>query len=340
MGKMLRIDNREGRMVTAVFENLPPYASDQFDCLFPWAGMMENNPFMQAWKVRANGPRTYVQLRAGADPARVEAKLKGFLGAFLTGSPGYRVELGLMPFGDKYLYSDFGSGKPDGSRIEYVRLFTAVAAFILLIACINFMNLATARAARRAREAGVRKVLGTSQGWLVGQFIGETMLVTFFSAGLALLLAAGLLPAFNALTGKAISLPAGEPTYWLGGPGLVVLTGLVAGSYPAFFLSSLRPVNVLKGRLQAGRGAVRFRRVLVVFQFALSILLIIATLVVSLQTAYVQSKHLGYDRHHLLSLPLEGELASKYALFKEQVAQLPGIAGVDRTAQPPYNASR
>ena len=339
MGKMLRVDNREDRMVTAVFENLPAHASDQFDCLFPWAGLMENNPFMQAWKVRANGPRTYVQLREGADPARVEAKLKGFLAPFLTGGPGYRVELGLMPFGDKYLYSDFGSGKPEGGRIVNVRLFTVVAVFIVLIACINFMNLATARAARRAREVGVRKVLGTRQGWLVGQFIGETMLVAFFSAGLALLLAAGSLPAFNGLTGKTIHLPVEEPAYWLGGLGLVVLTGLVAGSYPAFFLSSLRPVNVLKGSLQAGRGTVHFRRGLVVLQFALSILLIIATLVVSRQMAYVQSKHLGYDREHLLYLPLEGELAGKYSRFKQQVAQMSGIVGVDRTAQLPYNMS-
>ncbi len=339
MGKMLRLDNREDWTVTAVFENLPPYASDQFDCLLSWTGLMANSPFMQAWKVRGNGPRTYVQLHPGADPGRVEAKLKGFLEPFLTDRPGYRVELALMPFGDKYLYSDFRSGTPDGGRIVYVRLFTAVALFIVLIACINFMNLSTARAARRAREVGVRKVLGTTRRWLVGQFIGETMLIAFLAAALSLLLAAGLMPAFNALAGKTMSLPVGEPADWFRWLGLVTATGLVAGIYPAFFMSSFRPVQVLKGTLQFGRGAVHFRQALVVFQFALSILLTVVTLVVARQMAYVQSKHLGYDREHLLHLPLEGELATKYSLFKEQVAQLPGVAGVDRTAQLPYNMS-
>ena len=337
MGKLVRFDDQKDLMVTAVFENLPARSSDQFDCLWSWVGLLENNRFMQAWKVRGNGPRTYVQLRAGADPARVEAKLKGFLDPYLEKHPGYRVELGLQPFGDKYLYSDFASGTPDGGRITYVRLFTAVAVFTLLIACINFMNLSTARAARRAREVGVRKVLGGNRLSLAGQFIGEAVLVTLLAACIALLGAALLVPGFNLLTGKSLSILVPEPAWWLSLLGLVLVTGLVAGSYPAFFLSSLQPVRVLKGSLQFGRGAVTFRRSLVVLQFALSILLIIATLVVSLQTEYVQSKHLGYDRENLLYLEMEGELAARYSLFKQEVSRLPGIRLVDRTAQLPYN---
>ncbi len=334
MGKTVRFDDRKDVMVTAVFEDLPSTATDQFDYLMNWDAWVAENPFKQMWGHL--GTLTYVQLRPGADPQQVEAKIKHLLDKYIAKNPYFRGELGLQRFGDRHLYGNFENGKPAGGRIYYVRLFSGVAVFILLIACINFMNLATARAVKRAKEVGVRKVVGSSRGYLIGQFMGEAVLLAALAAVFSLVLVAVVLPFFNGLTGKQIALPALGSGYWLIVLGLVVLTGLLAGSYPALFLSSLRPVRVLKGTFAFGAGAGWFRKGLVVFQFVLSTVLIIATLVVSRQMEYVRTRKLGYDRENLLYLPLEGQLLSKYLLFKQEATRIPGIKHVDRSSQFPH----
>jgi ABC-type antimicrobial peptide transport system permease subunit len=333
VGKTIRINSLQKEFrVSAVFEDLPHQASDQFDFLTSWDAWVAARPALQSWDYKCIA--TYIQLRPGADPAKVAAKLEHFLDAYVKPTPGKRDELGLQRFGDRYLVSEFENGKPGGGRIEYVRLFTGVALFIVLIACINFMNLSTARAVRRGKEIGVRKVAGAARPALIGQFLGEALLLVLLAGMLALLMVLLVLPPFNGLTGKQLSVPFFAPSWWLAAAAGVVITGLVAGSYPAFFLSALQPVKVLKGRLRFGAGAVRFRQVLVVFQFVLSTLLIIGTLVVSLQTRYVQSKHLGYDRENLLYIPLEGELLPKFEIFRQQASHLPGVKSVDRISQP------
>jgi predicted permease len=333
VGKTIRINSLQKEFtVSAVFENLPHQSSDQFDFLTSWDAWVAARPALQTWDYNCIG--TYILLRPGADPAKVAAKVEHFLDAYAKQTSGQRDELGLQPFGDRYLISEFENGKPSGGRIEYVRLFTGVAVFILLIACINFMNLSTARAVRRGKEIGVRKVAGAARTSLIGQFLGEALLLTLLAGMLSLLLVMLVLPLFNELTGKGLSVPFFAPSWWLATAAGVVMTGLVAGSYPAFFLSALQPVKVLKGTLRFGAGAVRFRQGLVVFQFALSTLLIIGTLVVSLQTRYVQRKHLGYNRENLLYIPLEGELLRKFEIFYQQASRLPGISRVDRISQP------
>ncbi|HEY6899844.1 MAG TPA: FtsX-like permease family protein, partial [Puia sp.] len=226
-------------------------------------------------------------------------------------------------------------GYVGGGRIEYVRLFTIVAVFILLIACINFMNLATAQAARRAKEIGVRKVIGAARANLIGQFIGEAMLLTFFSLTIALLLCSLILPAFNELTGKQLSIPVNTPAFWLALTGLMIITGSVAGSYPALFLSSLNPTKVLKGSLKFSWQSVFARKSLVVFQFSLSTLLIVGMIVVYRQLDYIQTKNIGYDRDHLVYIPIEGELIKKYTAFKEEVGKLPGVLAVSKMRNSP-----
>jgi ABC-type antimicrobial peptide transport system permease subunit len=334
MGKTVRFDDRKDVMVTAVFDDLPSTATDQFDYLMNWDAWVAQNPFKQTWGHL--GTLTYVQLRPGADPQQVEAKIRHLLDKYIAKNPYFRGELGLQRFGDRHLYGNFENGKPAGGRIYYVRLFSGVAVFILLIACINFMNLATARAVKRAKEVGVRKVVGSSRGYLIGQFMGEAVLLAALAAVFSLVLVAVVLPFFNDFTGKQISLPAPGSGYWLIVPGLVVLTGLLAGSYPALFLSSLRPVRVLKGTFAFGAGAGWLRKGLVVFQFVLSTVLIIATLVVSRQMEYVRTRKLGYDRENLLYLPLEGQLLSKYLLFKQEAARIPGVKHIDRSSQFPH----
>ena len=333
VGKTIRINGRRKDFtVSAVFENLPHQASDPFDFLTSWDAWVAAQPALQSWDYHCI--RTYIQLRPGADPAKVAAKLEHFLDAYVKPTAGKRDELGLQRFGDRYLVSEFENGRPSGGRIEYVRLLTGVAVFILRIACINFMNLTTARSVRRGKEIGVRKVAGAARTALIGQFLGEALLLALLAGMLSLLLVMLVLPFFNGLTGKGLSVPFFFPSWWLAMAAGVVMTGLVAGIYPAFFLSALQPVKVLKGTLRFGAGAVRFRQLLVVFQFMLSTLLIIGTLVVSLQTRYVQSKHLGYDRENLLYIPLEGELLPKFEIFRQQASRLPGIKRVDRISQP------
>ncbi len=331
MGKTIRFDNRKDLMVSAVFDDLPAKSTHQFDYLLNWEAWVAEDPLLEKWG--ANFVQTYIQLRPGADAAKVERKISKFLDAYIPPTTGFRIELGLQRFGEGYLHSDFEEGQPGGGRIEYVKLFSGVAVFVLLIACINYMNLITASSAGRAKEVGVRKVMGSTRWSLFWQFTGESLLLTFFAVFVSVFLVGIALPNFNGLTGKQIALPVFETNFWWGVVSVVVLTGFVAGIYPGLFLSSLQPVKVLKGTLRFDSSAIMLRKGLVVFQFFLSILLIISAMIVSRQTAYLQNKHLGYERSNILYIPLEGELLSKYQVFKQAVSQLPGVKGVDRVSE-------
>ncbi|WKN43658.1 ABC transporter permease [Tunicatimonas pelagia] len=322
--------------VTAIFEDIPSTSSDQFDYLTNWDTWVENDEFKQFWG--HFGTLTYVQLQANTNPDLVAEKVADFLTDYVDVPEGMnlRFELDLHPFSERYLYNNFENGQPNGGRIEYVRLLSIVAIFILFIACINFMNLTTARSLRRAKEVGVRKVAGADRRSLIYQFMGEAVLLTLLATLLALLLASVLMPWYNTLTEKQLFLPFANPIFWVGLLGLILTVGLIAGSYPALFLSALLPVRVLKGSLKFSTGNTRFRQGLVVFQFALSALLIIATIVITRQTEFIQNKHLGYDRENVIYLRLEGDLVDNYLTFKEEALRMPGIKHVDRSAQTPH----
>jgi putative ABC transport system permease protein len=339
-GRSLRMNNRRLMHITAVFDDLPANSSLQFAYVVNYNTLLEELDWLGDWIYRR--PATYIELQPGVDPARVEAQIKNFVTPYLKDDgTGFRVELGLQRFDQVYLHNLFRDGYPEGGRIEYVRLFTVIAVFILLIACINFMNLATARAVKRAKEVGIRKAIGALRGALIAQFIGEALLMTAFAIVVALGLVILTLPAFRTLTGQSsIVLPLGLPAFWLAILGLLLVTGLVAGSYPALFLSSLRPVRVLKGTLKFGSGAVLFRKGLVLFQFILSIVLIIGTLVISNQVHYMRTKDLGYDRDNLVYVPFQGDLALRFGVFRQQLLNEPGIAGVTECQQPPSHIER
>jgi putative ABC transport system permease protein len=336
MRKTVRFENRKDLMVNAVFADQPANASDKFDYLLNWKAWADEQPLIAQWDV--NFTRTYIQLREDANPSIVEGKIRNFLYGYNNLlNKDFRIELGLQCFNDVYLHSAFENGVPTGGRIENVRLFSGVAIFILLVACINFMNLATAASIKRAREIGIRKVVGALRGALIGQFVGEALLFTFLAALIALLLVLAFLSPFNHITGKEIAFPFFKPAYLCALALLILVTGFVAGSYPAFFLSSFNPISVLKGKLRIGSGATLFRKGLVVFQFVLSILLIICSIVVSSQMDYIKSKDLGFDRENLLYIPLAGNLVGEYTVYKQRALQLPGVVDVDRISQLPHN---
>ncbi len=334
MGQTLRYENSDNFRVSAVFENLPANSSQQFDFLLSWEAFKQQNAdWYQNWG-NTDAP-TYVQLRPDADLAKVRAEIKDFIYRYTARSKAFRVELDLQRYPEKYLHSTFKNGLIDGGRIEYVHLFTIVAIVILLIACINFMNLATARATKRAKEIGVRKVSGAARPALIAQFMGEAMLLTFFSIFIAITLTVLLLPAFNSLTGKQLTLPVRQPLFWLAMLGLLLVSGAVSGSYPAIFLSSLNPLRVLKGSMRFSGGATFFRKALVVFQFGLSMIFLVGMIVVYRQLDYIQRTNLGFDRSNLLYIPLEGELGNKYELFKQESEKMPAIQQVTKLRQPP-----
>jgi putative ABC transport system permease protein len=334
IGQAMRFQNKKEFKITAVFEDLPENASNKFDYLINWTTWLDDNSWAKGWG--NNGPQTIVMLRKDADPIAFAKKITHFLDAYnKEQNKNFRINLDMQRFGDVYLHSNFVEGRIAGGRIEYVRLFTIVALFILLIACINFMNLTTARSVRRAKEIGIRKVVGAVRPALIRQFIGEAVVLSCFSVILALGMVLLLLPVFNRLTEKSIAFPYGVSSFWLSLLALTLVTGIVSGSYPALFLSAFRPIRVLKGTLKFGAGAAWFRKGLVVFQFVLSIILIIGTIVVSGQVDYVQSVDLGYSRENLVYIPLEGDLLSKYKTFREQALRFPGITGVTRTGDDP-----
>ncbi|NHA06552.1 FtsX-like permease family protein [Mucilaginibacter sp. HC2] len=335
IGKTIRYENKNDFKVTAVFEDMSKNSSQKYDYLMNWYHFVDANGQVKDWG--NNWPATVIMLRADANPILVEKKLTHFLDNLNKGQKKgtFTIELGIQRFSDLYLHNNFVDGKIEGGRIGYVHLFTIVAIFILLIACINFMNLTTARSVKRAREIGVRKVVGAVRSVLIKQFIGESLLITSLAIIVSLVLLVLLLPVFNQVTRKEIELPFNQAGFWLKLGGLTLITGLISGSYPALFLSSFNPVKVLKGTLKLDIGTTLFRKGLVIFQFTLSVILITATIVISRQMTYVQSANLGYDRENLIYLPMNGELTPKYGTFKDRILGMPGIQSVTRVSNTP-----
>lgn len=335
MGKTIRVDNRKDFIITAVFKDVGSNSSIKFDYLINWTSFLQDNPWAKEWG--NNTPYTYIQLRADADAAVVDKKITHFLENLdkYEKKGTFTQELGLQRFDEVYLHGNFANGKIDGGRIGYVHLFSMVAVFILLIACINFMNLTTARSVKRAKEIGVRKVVGALRSVLIKQFISESLLLTSIAVLISLLMLVVLLPVFNQITQKQIELPFYELSFWLKLVLITLITGIVSGSYPALFLSSFNPVKVLKGTMKLDAGTTLFRKGLVVFQFVLSVVLIIGTIIVSRQVNYVQSANLGFDRENLVYIPMEGNLAANYEVFKNEALKMPGIKSITRSSTQP-----
>ena len=247
IGKTIRYQNSKDLKITAVFDNVPKNSTAQFDYILNWQSFLEDHGWAKDWT--NNGPSTYIMLREGTDANAFEKKITRFLDNYnKEQTPRSYIRLGIQRYGDIYLHSNFDKrGQLSGGRIQYVQLFSIVAIFILLIACINFMNLTTARSVKRAKEIGVRKVVGAMRFALIRQFIGEALLIVCIAVIISLVLVVYILPQFNQLTSKEIVIPFNDSSFWWVIAGLVLVTGFVSGSYPALYLSSFRPVRVLKG---------------------------------------------------------------------------------------------
>lgn len=319
IGKTVEFQHEKSFQVTGVFEKVAN-SSQQFDFVLSFEEFKLENPWVTQWG--SNGPPTYLTLHEGSDPAAVTAKIKDFVKKKNEDS---NVELFLVPFSSRYLHGPYKNGKQEGGRIVYVRLFSIVAIFILLIACINFMNLSTARASRRAKEVGIKKSIGAQRRSLIFQYISESMITSIVSLIVALAAVYILLPAFNLLTEKRITLTLSDPVILFSLLGITLVTGLLAGSYPAIFLSGFKPATVLKGELKGSWGELWARKGLVVFQFSLSVILIVSVMVIYKQIEFVQTRNIGYKKDNLIRLPMEGKLITSLDAFLTEVRNVPGV---------------
>jgi putative ABC transport system permease protein len=326
VGRTLRWDQQEFSgtyLITGVFEPNPVSATNQFDLLFNYELLLEKRPNLLKWG--NSDPQTYLLLKKGADLPALNEKVKDFVKRHDKEAGS---SLFVTRFSDRYLYGKYENGRPAGGRITYLRLFSIIGIFILLIACVNFMNLSTAKASHRIKEVGIKKVMGARPGALVLQYLGESLLMAFLSALVAVILIILLLPAFNQLAGKQLPLPvsAGFAGSFLA---TVLLTGLIAGSYPACYLSKFNPVSVLKGKLRSTNGELWIRKGLVVFQFTLSIVFIAAVIIVYRQLSYIQARNLGYSRDNIIhfEIPLDMD-STKLATAGSFLNELKGLPGV------------
>lgn len=319
LGKVLQMNEGEQFKVTGIIE-VPKNSSLQFDFLLPFDYFYrENESWLQSWG--NNNVRTYLQLNENARQAAVEKKISGIIPKHIEES---NTDLFLQAYKEAYLYSTIENGKINGGRIEYVRIFSIVAFFILVIACINFMNLSTAQAARRAKEVGLRKVVGAVKSQLITQFIGESLLLAFLAIVFASFIVALMIPSFNELTAKQLTFNLDWNILMIL-LGVAVFTGMVAGSYPALFMSGFQPAKVLKGSLNSSRGAALFRKVLVVVQFSLSIILIISTLVVFRQLNFIQNKDIGFNKENVVYIPVRQDMKGHYDAIKSELERHPAI---------------
>jgi putative ABC transport system permease protein len=310
INQLVKLDNKQVYKVTGVLKDLPNNTQFDFEYLvqLPANGAFNDN----SWE--SNSYYTYVQLQPNANIEQVNQKITNIVKQH---SPDNKnTEVFLYPFSKMHLYSRFDNGKVVGGRIEIIHLLLGIAGIILLIACINFMNLSTAQSQNRAKEVGVRKVMGAARFSLIGQFLVESLAITFIAGLIALILVQLCLPAFNQLTTKNLYINYADPVYGLAFLSFILLTGSLAGSYPAFFLSAFRPVTVLKGKINAVKSVADPRKVMVVLQFSAAIVLVISTTVIYRQIKFAQNRDAGYRVDHLVEVPVEGDIRKNYALIK------------------------
>jgi ABC-type antimicrobial peptide transport system permease subunit len=334
LNKFITID-QDNFIVTGILKDLPPNTAFTFEYLLPWQYLRKTGEDDDSWG--NNSVKTYVQLKPNINPAFLESKIRDVTIRHSAGTEDNEVFL--HPIAKWHLYSNFENGKVAGGRIAIVRLFGIIAAFILLIACINFMNLSTARSEKRAKEVGIRKAAGASKGLLVGQFIGESILISIIAGILALITVALTMPAFNTLIGKNLLIPYSSEVFWLAACAFIVFTGIIAGSYPAFFLSSIKPIAILKGTFKKTNAVVNPRKVLVVIQFSFAITLVISTLIVVQQIRFAQNRDAGYDRGQIVYHWITGDITKNYRQIKSELIGAGVAASVTKTSSPLSNVN-
>ncbi|RYU92436.1 ABC transporter permease [Mucilaginibacter terrigena] len=331
MNKMVRIDNQQSYKIAAVFADPPGNSTFKFDFIQPFdynSDYVKNR--MKEWG--GSSHNVFVQTTPNANMAAVDKyidKIKH------DHSKGDKISTYYtFPMNKWHLYSEWKDGKNVGGMIEYVRMFTVIAIIILLIACVNFMNLSTARSEKRAKEVGIRKTLGSDKKQLITQFFFESIILALIAFVLAVAFVYLLMPLFNTLVSKNLHLAIFEPFFLIGSLIIILFTGVVAGSYPALYLSSFNPVKVLKGTFAAGKSAVLPRRILVVGQFVMSILLISATIIVYQQIQHIKDRSIGYNPNNLVMVPSSSDIDKNYAAIKQDLLNTGLIGAVTRTSSP------
>jgi putative ABC transport system permease protein len=335
IGKTITYDEGEftgSYIVSGVFQSQPSNATDQFD-LFLNYKMYQSKEAEDLANWGSNNQYTYLLLKKRTDADAFNKKIKDFtkekIKQFYPGDKyllQWEGDIFIQKYSDRYLHSNFVNGKISGGRIEYVRLFSIIAIFILVIACINFMNLSTAKASGRMKEVGIKKVVGASKVSLILQYMGESILMAFMALIIALFLVDLLLPAFRDITGKNLDLQLSAKLI-ISAILITFITGLIAGSYPAFYLSHFKPVSILKGKLITSSGESRIRKGLVVFQFTISVVLIVSVLVVYQEMKLIQTTNLGYNKENVIRISNEGILNKNAAPFLTEIKKLPGVTG-------------
>lgn len=314
IGKTLKVDNKEDYAISGVMKDLPENSTLQFEWLCPFKVYLDKNDWLQQWG--NNGIQTFVELDKKAGPVTINKKLDGYIKTKDTSAIARPF---LLSMNDWRLRSNFEEGKQTGGRIQYVRMFSIIAWIILLIGCINFMNLATARSEKRAREVGVRKVMGAGKKNLIAQFIGESIVMSFLSIAIAVIIMYLVLPAFNTLVVKHLSIGLNEPSHIFSLVAIGLICGLVAGSYPAIYLSSFNPIKVFKGLTIKGSAPVMIRKGLVVLQFTISIALIIGTIIIYQQIEHIKNRELGYNKNNLIQTGLRGNMDKNFKVVKQDL---------------------
>jgi len=323
IGKILMLNNTNAVNVAAIVRDVPQNSTNQFDMAIPFMFFESKNDWLKKWD--DDRIQTWIQVKPGVKLAALNNKLKEL---FLRKQLEKNMDLFAYPFSALRLYDQFKNGKPSGGIINIIMLLSTIAGFVLLIACINFMNLATARSEQRVREVGVRKVLGASRKRIIFQFLGEALFLSFLALMLGVLLAILALPGFLQLSGTNFTPDFANWQLWILLLILGLVTGLVAGSYPAFYLSRFKPIEVLKKMTNRDKGGSLLRKSLVTFQFVISIFLIIATIVIAKQIDYLEQRPVGYDANRLIDIKANSDLSSKYGIVKNELLQIPGVKNV------------
>ena len=333
MGKIIKLENEYNFTVTGILKDLPNNSRFDFEYLIPWSYLKYADGTDLGWS--DNSTPTYVMLKPNATYAAAAPKVKVLKQQYSDEAKTMKWELFLYPLDRWRLHSSFTNGVEDnGGRSTFVKLFSIIAGFILLIACINFMNLSTARSEKRAKEVGIRKVMGAQKSSLIRQFIGESVFLALLAGVVALIIVQLSLPAYNQLTDKKLFLNFTNIYTWIAFIGFILFTGLLAGSYPAFFLSSFLPVKVLKGTFKQANALVTPRKALVVLQFTFAIILIICTIIVKQQIDYASERETGYNKDNLVYHFMTGDIPKNYALIKNELLAAGIAKSITKTNSP------